>query len=112
MINHFTRQTRRKEINVEQYELPKFLNNLIDECGYTIEMFDRSNYFGNLILVISKGDKLLRFIRDRGVCMCEIGLKSKPDIWSDFGIRPIGSYGYYHASDDDFFGMVEDVLKR
>ena len=37
-----------------------------------VRQFERSSYFGNLMLIVETGKSILRFVRDRGYNTCEI----------------------------------------
>lgn len=111
ILNRIIGKIHANENKDESSDLPILLAKIISNNGFFVESFVRSESLGNLILTITKGEQIIRFIRDRGVCWCEKGTKTNPNSWSDFGINSIGSYGYYSASDEDFFGMVRDVMK-
>lgn len=45
--------------------------------------FERSSYFGNLMLIVSTEKSVLRFVRDRGYNTCEICDDEELQHWID-----------------------------
>lgn len=84
----------------------QFVFNIANANSYSIEKFDRPDYFDNLMFIVTKDSLIYRFIRDRGFTICEIGDKNRPDVWRDYDFKMLG----ITVNQYDFCEVVDKVL--
>ena len=72
--------TEENTIENSQLKIAKMLEN-----NFKIHAlrFERSSYFGNLMLIVSTEKSVLRFVRDRGYNTCEICDDEELQHWID-----------------------------